>query len=421
MHSLYEPIDEALDQLANAVEQATNDTRSLLEASGWNFPAADRFDFAYMVRKAQRLLRERAPEESSDALDEDGVAVLVSRINAIRAQTLPYLFNGNGAQAAPAFSVSMHALEALIEESWPLRLQVDPNSLPSKLARHSRTAKARLDEATANLDDVQGRLALIAEAHQAAESLPTDLEELRQARATLTSINGQSATDAAAIKEIRQEVTKLLDAVEQAQADADSLVKNCEDAYQITTTKGLAGAFDQRAENLANTMWVWVAGLVISLLAVALIGHNRIGALTLVLAGDPKWGTVTLNFLLSAISVGAPLWFAWVATKQIGQRFRLAEDYAFKASVAKAYEGYRKQAVQIDPKFESQLFGIALSRLEEAPLRMVEAESHGSPWHEIVARRGKTEDRPPQTSGPKVEKGEEALLSPKSETETDHA
>jgi hypothetical protein len=31
-------------------------------------------------------------------------------------------------------------------------------------------------------------------------------------------------------------------------------------------------------------------------------------------------------------------------TRQVGQLFKLAEDYAFKASISRAYEGYRKEA-----------------------------------------------------------------------------
>jgi hypothetical protein len=88
--------------------------------------------------------------------------------------------------------------------------------------------------------------------------------------------------------------------------------------------------------------------------------------------------------LFAMLGIGAPLWFAWLATKQIGQRFRLAEDYAFKASVAKAYEGYKKQAALYDEEFSSRLFASALTRLEEAPLRLVEQDSHGSPWHEVM-------------------------------------
>jgi hypothetical protein len=88
--------------------------------------------------------------------------------------------------------------------------------------------------------------------------------------------------------------------------------------------------------------------------------------------------------LLAVLGVGAPLWFSWLATKQIGQRFRLSEDYAFKASVAKAYEGYRKEAAVLDPEFQATLFRSALTRLDEAPLRLVEVEQHGSPWSELL-------------------------------------
>lgn len=85
------------------------------------------------------------------------------------------------------------------------------------------------------------------------------------------------------------------------------------------------------------------------------------------------------------LSVGAPIWFAWLSTKQIGQRFRLSEDYAFKASISKAYEGYRREAHRIDPALESQLLRSALSRLDEQPLRLVESASYGSPWHELMS------------------------------------
>ncbi|MEQ7422004.1 hypothetical protein ABQE70_21290 [Xanthomonas campestris pv. campestris] len=75
-----------------------------------------------------------------------------------------------------------------------------------------------------------------------------------------------------------------------------------------------------------------------------------------------------------------------MATKQIGERFKLSEDYAFKASVAKAYEGYRREAEAIaDEGMATRLFESALTRLEEAPLRFVEQESHGSPWNDFAS------------------------------------
>ena len=96
---------------------------------------------------------------------------------------------------------------------------------------------------------------------------------------------------------------------------------------------------------------------------------------------------VFVNLVLAVLSIAAPVWFAWIATKQIGHRFRLSEDYAFKASVARAYEGYRREAAKLDEDFAKRLFASALDRLEEPPLRFVEQETHGSPWHELLKRR----------------------------------
>ena len=222
-----------------------------------------------------------------------------------------------------------------------------------------------------------------------AETLPIDLQALAEAREKLTKASLDSALLAEKVKEAHESASSELRKMQGSNAEAAQLVKQCEAAYQITTTKGLAGAFDQRAGRLAGSMWTWVGGLVVALGVGSLIGAHRLELLSVALqAPNPNWAGISMQALLSLLSVGAPLWFAWLATKQIGLRFRLAEDYAFKASVAKAYEGYRKEAARIDPAFESQLFASALMRLDEAPLRLVESGSHGSPWHELANSEG---------------------------------
>lgn len=384
MHARYEPIITALESLATTIKAGSAEERSFMEVSGWNMPAVDRFDLLFYIRNLQTLVKERAPDEEIEQINDINIDELVKRIALIQTNS-QYIFNGNGVQAIPAFMLSMEGLRVWITSKWSERENIDPNSFPAKIARQARNAKARIDQVVTNIEDLEEKSKQIESAHQVAENLPADLEDLKQLRANLISITGQSQADAAFIESHRSEGSSSLDQIKALAAQAQALVDSCEEAYRITTTKGLAGAFDQRAKSLSASMWVWVAGLIGALVAVAFIGQNRVSALTEVLAGDPKWGTVTLNFLLSAISVGAPLWFAWVSTKQIGQRFRLAEDYGFKASVAKAYEGYRKEAARIDEKFEAELFSIALTRLDEAPLRTVEPETHGSPWHELLA------------------------------------
>ena len=135
-------------------------------------------------------------------------------------------------------------------------------------------------------------------------------------------------------------------------------------------------------------MWVWVFFLFVALVAATYLGAERVKLLSEALNGDDlKWGVIFMHALLSLLSVGAPLWFAWVATKQLAQRFRLAEDCGYKASVAKAYEGYRKEAARLDPIFEARLFSSALTRLEEPPLRLIEGQIHGSPWQELAGSK----------------------------------
>jgi hypothetical protein len=190
----------------------------------------------------------------------------------------------------------------------------------------------------------------------------------------------------AALDEAEKKAKSAMEKIGGYEETAQKLIAQCEAAYHITTTKGLAGAFDQRAASLAWSMRGWVAGLAAALATGSWVGGARLSTLAAVLTETtPNWPAIASNIVLSVLGVCAPLWFAWLATKQISQRFRLSEDYAFKASVAKAYEGYRKEAAVLDPEFQATLFRSALTRLDEAPLRLVETDHHGSPWAEMLS------------------------------------
>ena len=133
-------------------------------------------------------------------------------------------------------------------------------------------------------------------------------------------------------------------------------------------------------------MWIWVGGLISALAAGSYFGSAQLHSLVeLFKVPNVSTPVIVLNLLLSALSVGAPVWFAWLSTKQIGQRFLLAEYYAFKASISRAYEGFRREAARFDKDMEAKLLTSALTRLDELPLRLVETVSHGSPWHELVS------------------------------------
>lgn len=352
-------------------------------AMGLELPAVTRHDLALIATRLSTDLR----AAEMDLVDERTLATLKDcprRIQLIQSQQLPYFYNGNGHVAVPAYIAAMDAMRNMLLPAAGWEVLTDNKAMPAGIARRLRYLRAALEQIVPDQDRLRQQIAEIQDAHSVAESLPVDLQNLSEARDRLSKIATDSAVSAQRANESSEATSSELKKITDLHGIATKLVDQCEEAYRITTTKGLAAAFDQRAIALNRSVWAWVLGLVGALAAGTYLGAGRIALLTGAMSDtDLRWGVIAMQLLLSVLSLGAPIWFAWMATKQIGQRFRLAEDYAFKASVAKAYEGYRKEAARLDDEFSSRLFGSALSRLEEAPLRLVEGTTHGSPWHEF--------------------------------------
>lgn len=219
--------------------------------------------------------------------------------------------------------------------------------------------------------------------------MPTDLQSLQEAREEIHS----KADDVINLVSKISETVKIIEAdaatVAEREESTSKLIDNIEAAYSAATTKGLAGAFTERARSLTQSTRYWVGLLSASLIAGAVIGYVRLDSFQKIAEADgvnPQ--VVWINAGMSLLSIAAPVWFSWLATRQIGQRFRLAEDYAFKASVARAYEGYRKEAARLNPELEARLFASALDRLDEPPLRFLSTEEHGSPYESLFASTG---------------------------------
>uniref|UniRef100_UPI0025B6CE63 hypothetical protein n=1 Tax=Aeromonas caviae TaxID=648 RepID=UPI0025B6CE63 len=165
---------------------------------------------------------------------------------------------------------------------------------------------------------------------------------------------------------------------------ASSLVEQCDDALQITTTQGLAAGFDQKAKELQKSIWVWIIGLLVALAFGIGIGSSRVADFTEALKGDLTAGQAILHTIISIFSIGGPLWLAWISTQQINHRFKLSEDYSYKATVAKAFTGFRKISEDFNQETSERLFNSTLDRFDEMPLRLVSGKDYNSPWHEFI-------------------------------------
>jgi hypothetical protein len=379
-----EALCDTLEALSGAVTSGWSGDQTFCEAWGWNCATVTRHDMAAVPLRLAQDIRSANPE----ALEKPLLTLVQDyprRLGHMQANTVPQFWGGNSGPATAAYLATLDSIrQSLIPMlGWQVP---DPKALPAQIARRLRSIQAEVDQIAPNKEQLASQIRDIQQAHSVAESLPLDLQALTEALDRVVRLADESAASAEKAKTNSGETGAVLSGITSSHEQAQKLVAQCEEAYRITTTKGLAAAFDQRASSLGSSMYFWVAGLLGALAIGTLLGSIRVELLSKTLsAPQPQWGVVLMHAVLSMLSIGAPVWFAWIATKQIGQRFRLSEDYAFKASVAKAYEGYRREAARIDSAFEARLFSSALTRLEEPPLRLVESTTHGSPWQEFFA------------------------------------
>lgn len=382
-------VNDELAQLVTSLEAIGSNEPFSVAHNAWNIPGTTRGELVQSVARLLALISSRGVAQlpANEAL----LADYPRRLAFLRANTVPQLWSGNAAQAVPAFVITVQSLSDALETALP-----EDQDLAASIAlerANAKTATTRLRALEAQISDIEPRarslnemVSRIEKANAAADQLPIDLESLREAQKTIAAILETAQQNQTKIGVLTTDANTDKVTLTAKVKEAEDIVARCSAAYAASTSHGLAAAFTERSSALATSMWVWVVGLVIALGLGSWIGSSQLRNFSELLKQPGAEPTVAvINLVLALLSVGATVWFSWVATKQIGQRFRLAEDYAFKASVSRAYEGYRREAANIDEAFVARLFSSALSRLDEQPLRLVETTTHGSPWHELAS------------------------------------
>jgi hypothetical protein len=379
-------ISAALRDLDASIRALSSDDRTLASIYGWNQPALTRNDLGNMATALAARLDGCDHGKLGSKFDPQPT---LNKINEFKAVTMPHLFTGNGSVVVPMY---VTLLDHISSYFGPLFVQnsdweklLEAGQLPKQISGKLLSYKSRIKKFDTDFGELGSKIAEINAAHDAATALPTDMDELRDARQAVLELRGSVERNEGLAKTALGQINDYLEAMKSKEAEAAQLLKNTEDAYSAATTRGLGEAFQTRAQELTRSMGIWVGGLVLALGSGAIVGTLRVRALQDLMVQNVPAERLNVALVLALISVAGPVWFAWIATKQIGHRFRLAEDYAFKASVAKAYEGYRREAARIDPAFSARLFGSALDRIDEAPIRFVESHTPGTPWHDLFS------------------------------------
>ena len=377
-------IKKELNSITEQLESSISSDEALNYARGhWAFPGITK---AELITETKNLISLIDSKGNDEVDDKDGtLSRYLQALEFLRTNTVPQIW-GNAHDAVPAYIITLNALKTALE---PFLIKDDGKELTTQLKNQRnrvRSLEAALNDLEPKTSSLKEMVFNIEQAHETAEQLPTDLASLKEARETIGNLVTESTADKAATLAAKTEIEKLKAELKDASKAAKDILEECKSTYAAATSVGLAAAFSERSDNLSTSIRFWVGGLILSLSAGGYFGSAQLQKLLELMAQkDISNLSMSINFIMAVLSIGAPVWFSWLATKQIGQRFKLSEDYAFKASVSRAYEGFRKETARFDKEMEAKLLSSALTRLDELPLRLVEAESHGSPWHELAS------------------------------------
>lgn len=395
MNTVLVNIDKELNALAKAVAAVTTDVRPISIAhNNWQFPAVTIPEVAEEAVNISRLIKAKGSLISDEAVKS--FESFVEKLTFLRVNTVPQMW-GSPQVAVPAYLATLQVLRTSLENAFSKEINSSELAQATvtlkRVRQRLRTLEIALDEVEPKTVNLATMVSDIEHAHSAADQLPTDLEDLRSKQTEMAALLNKAELDLNGIANLKLDAGNAFGDIKATKLDitdvlthANETLEKCESAYSASTSVGLGAAFSERSQALLISIRWWVAGLIAALLTGGYFGIERLNSMAQLLK-DPKLSSegIMLNLLLTLLSVGGSVWFAWLSTRQVGQRFKLAEDYAFKASISRAYEGYRKEANRIDPALEAKLLRSALDRLDEQPIRFVEQGNHASPLHEMLA------------------------------------
>ncbi|MBY0446604.1 MAG: hypothetical protein K2Q15_15520 [Burkholderiales bacterium] len=404
MHSTLVALSDELKSHITTLDQYIPNEGPFTITYGWNCPSISKGDLHDVIHRAIEQIEQFDGQLISDTTTV--IEQLTAKLLALRTHTLPQFPSGNYPTVLQPYILSLLHIEQLLRVALP-----DPSVaecadyvLKAKALRKKLEGlESRVNELDPNIHDLGSKVARILAADEAATSLPADLDDLddlRQAKQEIIRLQNESNLHymtmvqegghrSSSLDDKLNACQAIKETMEQQSVESQTLLKQLRELHRIGTSTVLAGAFQQRANSLGNSVYAWLFILLCALLGAMYVGHERAQIISTLLQ-DPKIPALNLliQTLLMVLSVGPAVWLSWVATKQISQRFKLAEDYSFKASIGNAYEGYRKEAVDLDGDFRRKLFTSTLDRLDEQPLRVMEIENYGSPVQEVATSSG---------------------------------
>lgn len=383
MHQALQNIATELDQLAVQITGSIPVAQPFgIAHSNWSFPLITSEEIRERVEEIAKDIRDRG-KDSLDPTTEARLNDYPRRLVFLRGSTIPNVW-GSAQAGVSAVNETLDGLVRALRPALSSDVAQDTSIRLSRLRGQISGLETRLKTLQPRAMPLEEMIRAVEDTYAAANELPSSLEEVQDAKDRVEKVKAEIDAHLVRISNASTQASSSIEDLERLSKQAKEFMDGCETAYRSSVAQGLAAAFLERSKQLNINMWVWVAGLILSLISGIFWGGTKIQALALAAhSSEATSATLVFDGVMAAISVAAPVWFAWLATRQIGITFRLSEDYAYKASVARSYEGYRKEAQSVSDALVSELLTSAIRRVDEQPLRVVEHTSPGSPIHDL--------------------------------------
>lgn len=204
-----------------------------------------------------------------------------------------------------------------------------------ELSSHLETVRERSEEASTSIEQVERVKQSAVAMKDETETLKSSMEE---DRSTIADLSEQARRLLAEVEAREKELARLVD-------ETAALRTRVEELLPGATSAGLASAFRERRRALRRPRRTWGAVFVLAVLSLVLVGY--VDPLTLE-PGAPDYRGL-LPYLVERLPFVIPVVvLAIYAAIRHRQAIRLEEEYAYKEALAKSFEGFKQQLLEVE-------------------------------------------------------------------------
>ena len=321
------------------------------------------------VSKIKTLVKVDNPEESEDKESTD-------KINNLN---LPPAQKAQITKAVTQFKKEAWDLLAKTEESFSKISELEKSSIEIKKVidekfKNIENIETNVNDKNKEVSEIYSRifqstddkqsikdeiLTSEEEIKKSAESLSQKRKELDEYYDKIFGTKDEQGNITGGLKkEIEEKKAELIEIQKKETERYDALFKKIEGLLPGATSTGLAKTFADQKKDYKWPNIGWSTLFIITMISMAIFG---VFTLKDIVGSDE----LNLQLALSKILARTPffiavIWLGYFSSKQQSQNKRLEQEYAHKENVSRSYEGFKKQASELEQTKENKELSLKL-------------------------------------------------------------